>query len=67
MKQVNINDIDTLINTLNNFPNNYIFRGHGKSTWNLTSTLERTLSNNYKAKADKTEKYSLDTFQCSFK
>ncbi|MBK1830668.1 FRG domain-containing protein [Verrucomicrobiaceae bacterium R5-34] len=43
MNEVIIESPDQLIETINQFPNGFVFRGQSNSTWPLTSSLERIL------------------------
>lgn len=66
MKDIEITSIDHLIKSLNELPNNYIYRGHSDLSWKLQSTLERILENNYETKGKKFEKYAIDDFKSRF-
>ena len=58
-----INTIEQLIRRLNEFPNNFVYRGHSDSNWQLDSTLERVLGSKWSAEnARKFEDRSLSTF-----
>lgn len=67
IQEILIDDIGVLIHSLNELPNNYIYRGHSNSAWRLESNLERMLGANWgRELAQKTENYSLDVFQSKF-
>jgi hypothetical protein len=66
MKDIEITSIDHLIKSLNDLPNNYIYRGHSNVSWKLQSTLERILLNNYETQGKKFEKYAIDNFKSRF-
>jgi hypothetical protein len=66
MKDIEITSIDHLIKSLNQLPNNYIYRGHSDISWKLQSTLERILENNYETEGKKFEEYAIDSFKSRF-
>jgi hypothetical protein len=66
MKNINITTMEQLIKSINELPNNYIYRGHSDENWHLQSTLERILGDQFKAKAEKHENYALNVFQSKF-
>jgi hypothetical protein len=62
-----INDMPTLISSLNDLPNNYIFRGHANSSWQLESTLERLLGKSWSVDSAKLfEEYSMNIFKSKY-
>lgn len=61
-----INSIEELITILNSFENHYIFRGQSHETWELKSSLERTLGDKYREKAEVFEKYAIREFKTKF-
>jgi hypothetical protein len=67
IKEIEIKDPDHLIRTLNDLPNNFIYRGHADSSWNLESTLERTLGGNWSSeKTGKFEDHYLNLFKSKY-
>ncbi|ADB15459.1 FRG domain protein [Pirellula staleyi DSM 6068] len=67
MIEHHITDIDDLIRQLNMLPNNFIFRGQSNAEWDLTSSLERAIGNNWsKDISKKCEDHSLIQFQSKF-
>lgn len=67
MKEVKIKDPDNLIRSLNELPNNYIYRGHANAEWKLESTLERTLGDNWsRERAAKLEDFYLNLFKSKY-
>jgi len=66
MKDIELKSMDQLIKSLNELPNNYIYRGHSNLSWKLQSTLERVLENNYETKGKKFEEYAIDNFKSRF-
>lgn len=48
MKEITITDVDELIKKLNNYKNNFAFRGQSDSNWKLTSSLERMVNQSEK-------------------
>lgn len=66
MKIITIESIEQLIEELNSFSDNFIFRGQSDSRWTLQSTLERVLKNKYRTDFSKFENYSLDNFRNKF-
>jgi len=67
IKDIEITSMDQLIYQLNDFSNNYVFRGHANSKWNLESTLERLLSPNLTAdRLISFEEHSMQLFKSKF-
>ena len=67
MKEINIKSIEELVKILNDLPNYYIFRGHSNATWNLISTIERLLINNWSTQnVEKVEGFTLNEFKSKF-
>jgi hypothetical protein len=67
IKEIEIKDPDHLIRSLNDLPNSYIYRGHANSSWNLESTLERTLGVNWTSEiAGKFEDHYLNLFKSKY-
>lgn len=62
-----IKDTEHLIRSLNELPNNFIYRGHADSSWKLESTLERTIGDNWSSElAKKFEDYYLNLFKSKY-
>lgn len=67
IEEVQIDDVDSLIRSLNELPNNFIYRGHADASWGLASTLQRTLGSKWsRPEATKFENYSLEAFQSKY-
>jgi hypothetical protein len=66
MNDIKPSSMDELIESLNNLPNNYIYRGHSSETWRLQSTLERVLADKFETESGKYEDYSLNHFKSKF-
>lgn len=65
IKEIKINNMEQLIRLINEFPNNYIYRGQANSQWKLTSSLERIIGNCWN-NIKKFEEHSLEVFQPKF-
>ncbi|WP_315450389.1 FRG domain-containing protein [uncultured Treponema sp.] len=61
-----INSPENLVNRLNLFGNEFVFRGHSNIGWELKTSLRRLLYNNYQAKVEVFETYSLNEFKSKF-
>lgn len=67
MIEIKIDSIDGLIRRLNEFPNNFIYRGHANASWNLESSLERVVGERWSAEqARRFEEFSVSQFQSKF-
>ena len=67
IKEETICNIEDLIRRLNELPNNFVYRGHSDSSWQLDSTLERVLGSKWSAEnARKFEERSLSTFTSKY-
>lgn len=65
--EIRINDSEDLIRTLNELPNNFIYRGHADSEWKLESTLERIIGCKWTNDlASKFEDYYLNLFKSKY-
>jgi hypothetical protein len=65
MREVTINDINSLQSAFNSLPNSYIFRGHANSNWSLQPSLERILGDRWED-AKTFEDYALEGFRAKF-
>ena len=62
-----IKDTEHLIRSMNELPNNFIYRGHADSSWKLESTLERTIGDNWSSElAKKFEDHYLNLFKSKY-
>lgn len=62
-----IQDSEHLIRSLNELPNNYIYRGHADSSWKLESTLERTIGERWSSEiACRFEDHYLNLFKSKY-
>jgi hypothetical protein len=67
MKEVEIASMAQLLQTINELPNNFLFRGQANANWRLESSLERAVGASWStAQAQKFEDYSIDQFQSKF-
>lgn len=57
---------ECLVNRLNSFGNEFIFRGHSNITWQLKTSLHRLLGNKYQETVEEFERYSLSEFKSKF-
>lgn len=65
--ETKIKDSEDLIRSLNELPNNFIFRGHADSSWKLESTLERTIGKKWSTElARKFEDHYLNLFKSKY-
>lgn len=65
--EVNIKDPEYLIRSINELPNNFIYRGHADSNWKLESTLERTIGEKWSSElARKFEDHYLNLFKSKY-
>jgi len=62
-----IKDTGDLIRSMNELPNNFIYRGHADSSWKLESTLERTIGDNWSSQlAQRFEDHYLNLFKSKY-
>ena len=67
IEEIEIKGPNHLIRSLNALPNSYIYRGHADSSWNLESTLERTLGESWSSeRAGKYEDHYLNLFKSKY-
>jgi hypothetical protein len=67
VREIAIHDINGLIQSLNTFPNNYIFRGHADATWKLQPTLERVAGSSFTSDfVTKAEQLAISRFKAKF-
>lgn len=67
MIEVEIDSVESLLGTLNELPNSYIYRGQASAAWPLTSSLERIIGETWsKQRAIEFEEFSLLEFQSKF-
>lgn len=67
MKSVEVDSVATLIELINELPNNYFYRGQADSCWALQSSLERVVGSNWSSdNARKFEDFSLKNFCSKF-
>lgn len=65
--ETTVQSMAELSRSLNELPNNFIFRGHADAEWPLSSALERFLGNRWDAtNARKFEGYSLENFRSKY-
>lgn len=62
-----IKNAKDLIHSLNELPNNFVYRGHADSKWKLESTLERTIGEKWSSNlASKCEEHYLNLFKSKY-
>lgn len=67
IKSIKVTSTDELIEKLNTYKNNYVYRGHANAAWRLQSTLERILGKGQTPeKAQEIENYSLFLFKSKY-
>jgi len=67
MMEIQINNVDELFRRINEFPNNFLYRGQANSAWPLQSSLERILGHTWaNDTAQSFEDFSLMKFKSKF-
>jgi hypothetical protein len=67
IREIKIKDTEHLIRSINELPNNFIYRGHADSSWKLESTLERTIGDKWSSDlAKKFEEHYLNLFKSKY-
>ncbi|MEO7931577.1 MAG: FRG domain-containing protein [Chthoniobacterales bacterium] len=67
MTQIDLLSPEDVISQLNELPNSYIFRGQASAHWNLESSLERLLGDNWSSvRARQFEDFALQRFRSKF-
>ena len=67
MKQVQIDSVAELIESINKLSNSFFYRGQADSTWRLQSSLERIIGDSWSAgKARTLEDFSIQQFRSKF-
>jgi hypothetical protein len=67
IKEEPVESVSALIDCLNGFPNNFVYRGHADAQWKLESSLERIIGEHWSGEsASKFEEFSLMEFQSKF-
>lgn len=67
MEQIDIKSMHDLLERLNGFPNNFLYRGHASAGWKLESSLERIIGKKWSSEeARKFEDFSLAHFKSKF-
>jgi len=67
MNDIYIDSLEILLDTLNRYPNSFIYRGQANAKWRLASSLERIVGNKWDTEiASKFEEFSLKEFKSKF-
>ena len=67
IEEIHITDMDDLIHRINDLPNHFVYRGQANASWNLESTLERVVGNQWSAaSARKFEDQSYKAFRSKY-
>jgi hypothetical protein len=67
MNLVKVSSVSSLLEEINQLPNNYLFRGQADASWQLQSSLERVLGASWSGdKAREFEEFSLQEFRSKF-
>lgn len=66
MKHEIINTPEELVERLNKFSNNFVFRGHSDENWKLETSLQRLLKDNYISMVTKFEEFAISEFKSKF-
>lgn len=66
MKNEIIDKPEILVDRLNLFSNNFVFRGHSNASWKLENSIKRLLGKNYTNRVRDFEYFSLQEFKTKF-
>lgn len=66
MKHEIINTPEELVERLNKFSNNFVFRGHSDENWKLETSLQRLLKDKYLSMVTKFEEFAISEFKSKF-
>ena len=67
MREIELTTVEELIQRLNDLPNHFIFRGQANAAWQLQSSLERVVGDEWDAEnAKRFEEYSISEFKSKF-
>lgn len=66
MKHEIIENPKDLVSRLNDFSNNFVFRGHSDEKWKLETSLQRLLKDKYVSMVKQFEEYSINEFKSKF-
>jgi hypothetical protein len=67
MNLIEIDSVASLIEAINELPNNYLYRGQADASWHLQSSLERVVGSAWSAdKARQFEEFSIKQFSSKF-
>lgn len=66
MKHEIIKTPEELVERLNKFSNNFVFRGHSDENWKLETSLQRLLKDKYVSMVTKFEEFAISEFKSKF-
>lgn len=67
MRVVEVSSVDQLLQSINELPNSFLYRGQASADWSLESSLERIIGAKWSADtAQRFEEYSLAQFKSKF-
>ena len=66
MKHEIINTPEELVERLNKFSNNFVFRGHSDENWKLETSLQRLLKDKHISMVTKFEEFAISEFKSKF-